>query len=103
MHGDDGNIEAIEDALEAAPERQRIAGAADGTLGEDADDMARGELGPRLLEGGRDALRVLAGNRDRLHQAEEPGEPWHVVIAAMHQKANEALGRGADEQPIDEG
>jgi hypothetical protein len=103
MNGDYRHVEPLEDALEAAPERQRIAGAADRALGEDADDMAGRELGARLLEGGGDALRVLAGDRDRLHQAEQPGEAAHVVVAAMHQEAHEALGRGADQQPVDEG
>ena len=37
---DDRDVEAVDDPLEAALERQQVAGAADRALGEDADDVA---------------------------------------------------------------
>jgi hypothetical protein len=38
---DDRHVEAADDPLEAALERQHVAGAADGAFGKDADDVAR--------------------------------------------------------------
>ena len=45
-----GTSRPCDDPLEAALERQQIAGAADGAFGEDADDVAGRELGARALD-----------------------------------------------------
>ena len=47
VHRDDGHVEALDDLLEAALERQQVAGAADGAFGEDADHVAGAEFAAR--------------------------------------------------------
>ena len=60
MDRDHGHVDAGEDLLDAAPEGERVAGAAERALGEDADDVAGLQLLARFLEGGLDRLGVLA-------------------------------------------
>ena len=55
-----GHVEPLDDPLEAALERQQVAGAADRAFRKDADDVAGGELGARALDRRHDLLAVAA-------------------------------------------
>ena len=69
-----GHVEPLHDLLEAAPERQQVAGAADRALREDADHVAGDELGARAFDRVHDFLLVAGGDRNRVQLPQQPAE-----------------------------
>ena len=95
----DWHVEPLHDALEAAPERQQVARAADRSFGEDADDVAVLQFLARPLDGSHGV--APRRDRDRLHQRHEPAQRPMLVIRAVDEEADETLHAGADEQAVD--
>ena len=77
----DRHVEPVDDALEAALERQHVAGPADRALGEDADDVAGLELLARRARATPTASRP-AGDRNRVHQLQQPVQRRVLVVRA---------------------
>ena len=103
MHRDDRHLEPVDDLLEAALERQHVAGAADRALGEDADHVARLQFLARPLDRAERAARPAAAGRDRAHQGEQLAQHRHLEERRVDHEAHEALHAGADQQAVDEG
>src|SRR5262249_38110424 len=101
MDRDHRDVQALDDLFEAALEREKVAGAADRALGEDADYVAALELRARAAD--RLDGAAAAGGRDGVHLAEQPAEARQLEERRIDHEAHEALDRGADQQPIDEG
>ena len=72
IHGDDGNLDVLHDAFQAAAEGKHLAGARDLALGEDADDLVVAQRVARSVQRVQHLARMqLAGNRDGLHHLRE--------------------------------
>ena len=97
---DDRHVEPVDDPLEAALERQQVAGAADRAFREDADDVAVLQLLPRAPRSRRPprgrpptgiACSILSSG---LHRPV-------LVVRLVDQEADEALDARADQRAVD--
>ena len=96
-----GHVRAVDDLLHAALEGQHVAGTADGAFGEDADDVAGGELAARGADGFHGVAGSAGAHRNRVGAAQEPVEGLHLVDRLPHHEADEALHASADQQAVD--
>src|SRR5579859_2129591 len=98
MDGNDGNIHTARDALKAAAESEQIPGAADGTLGKNADQMPFLQPGLRFAQRFHNlAWGIVLRNRNRAHKFCQPMYAACFVEMAIHQKSDKALGASANQ------
>src|SRR5450759_3084672 len=100
VHRNDGHAAALDNLLHAAFEGPHVAGAADGALGENADDVAGGDFPARGADGFHHVARAAGAHRDGVGAAQEPVESLHLVDGLPHHEADEALHAGADQEAI---
>src|SRR5688572_10924985 len=68
-----------------------MAGPADPSLGEDADGVALAQLLAGGVQGFDDLPRAIAGDRYRMHEAQQPMKPPAFVERPTDHEANKAL------------
>ncbi|MCU0242930.1 MAG: hypothetical protein MUF51_10965 [Vicinamibacteria bacterium] len=102
-HRHDRRVDSAHDAFEAAREGQQLADAADLALGEDAHHLTVAD-GVAGRAQSLDHLARAHGRRDRdgAHPACKGSQPGQLVEVAVHDEADEAIGRGDHQGHIDE-
>src|SRR5262249_27981781 len=101
MHGDDRDLQPLNNPLKPSFEGQQITGTANGPLGKNADRMALLQGLTRLYEGCWRLRRT--GNRDRLHQAKQPAQGFALINWAIDKETDEARHTGPYEEGVDVG
>src|SRR5579862_8190734 len=102
MHRHDRRVQIAGDGFQAALEREQIAGAADGALGKNANDVTALELPAGPADGFRGAVGPLP-NGDSLGQPETPGQQLEIVVRMPDQEADQRRKAGADQEGVQMG
>src|SRR5258708_5414891 len=101
MDGDYGRVQSVDDLFQAAFERQKISGAADGAFGKNANHVTCFQFAPRGADGRNYVPRPAGAHRNRLGQTEESIQQLHVVKRLPHHVTYEALNAGVDQETVD--
>ena len=103
-HGHHGHGPALENLLDALLELVELAVLRELALGEDADDLAVGELGVDLVEGLLQCRRIFVARRDGngARGAEDEAHDRDLEDVVVHDEAHRPAHAAADDQRIHE-